>query len=129
RSRRGAAVTEYASGHATWRDVLRRAGRGLLPSRRRRSGWALGVPLIALAAGLLFTTSATTAGGTPLRQDCRIELTELVAERQERVAEAEAAVEELRAEVEALTAALAGSDTPVRIEQDRADRFRTSAGM
>lgn len=122
-------MTEYASGHTTWRDVLGRAGRGLLPSRRRRGGWSLGVPVIALAAGLLFTTSATTAGDTPLRQDRRIELTELVAERQERVAEAEEAVEELRAEVETLTAALAGSDTPVRIEQERADRFRTSAGM
>lgn len=122
-------MTEYASGHATWRDALRRAARGLLPSRRRRRGWSLGVPVIALAAGLLFTTSATTAGDTPLRQDRRIELTELVAERQERVAEAEATVEELRAEVEALTAALADSDTPVRMEQERADRFRTSAGM
>ena len=122
-------MTEYASGHTTWRDVLRRAGRGLLPSRRRRGGWALGVPVIALAAGLLFTTSATTAGDTPLRQDRRIPLAELVEERQDRVAQAEAAVEELRTEVEDLTAALAGSDTPVRIEQDRADRFRTSAGM
>lgn len=84
--------------------------------------------MIALAAGLLFTTSATTADGSPLRQDRRIELTELVEERQTRAARAEAEAEELAAEVDALTASLAGSDSEVITERERADEYRLAAG-
>jgi uncharacterized protein YlxW (UPF0749 family) len=112
-------------------DVLRRIGRALLPAGRpgRNRGWSVTVPVIALAAGFLFTTSATTADGTPLREDRRLELAELILERQERVAEAEATRSELQAHVETLTAALAGADTPVLGERERADGYRSAAGF
>jgi uncharacterized protein YlxW (UPF0749 family) len=118
-------------GEAERDGVLRRARRVLL-SRGRAGpprGWSVAVPVIALAAGFLFTTSATTADGTPLREDRRLELTELILERQERVAEAEAVLGPLEDEVESLTAELAGSDTPVRGERERADQYRTAAGF
>ncbi len=98
------------------------------PTGRRR-GWALGVPVITLAAGLLFTTSATTADGVPLREDRRLELTELILERQERVERSQAHAVELRRQVDALTAALAGADVPVEEERIRADSYRAAAGF
>jgi uncharacterized protein YlxW (UPF0749 family) len=85
--------------------------------------------VIAIAAGLLFTTSATTADGESLRDDRRIELAELIEERQPRVAAAEQTLETLQADVEDLTAALAGADTPVDAERERADRYRREAGL
>jgi uncharacterized protein YlxW (UPF0749 family) len=123
-------MTDYASGHATWRNVLRRAGRMLRPRRGgRRPGWSLGVPVIAVAAGLLFTTSATTADGTRLREDRRLEVADLIREREDRVAEAEAEMAPLEDEVAELTEALAGADTPVVTEQRRADGYRADAGF
>lgn len=116
--------------HSSWRRAFRRAAAGLRRSGRaaRRPGWSFGVPVIALAAGLLFTTSATTADGTPLREDRRVELTELIGEQQERVATVEAEAERLRAEVSRLTDDLAGSHTPVLDEQERAARYERVAG-
>ncbi|HEY8474724.1 MAG TPA: DUF881 domain-containing protein [Natronosporangium sp.] len=124
-------MSEYSSGGATWRKVLARTRLELLPRRTgRRSGWSLGVPVIALAAGLLFTTSATNASGdTPLREDRRLEVADLIEEREERVAEAEAILAPLEEEVAALTEQLAGSDTPVLAEQQRADQYREAAGF
>jgi uncharacterized protein YlxW (UPF0749 family) len=123
-------MTDYASGHATWRNVLRRAGKMLLPHRgARRPGWRLGVPVIAVAAGLLFTTSATIADGTRLREDRRLQVADLIEEREDRVAEAEAEMAPLEDEVAELTEALAGSDTPVVAEQRRADEYRADAGF
>lgn len=111
--------------------VSHRVGRALRPAGRPGGsrGWSVAVPVIALTAGLLFTTSATTADGTPLREDRRLELAELISERQERVAEAEAVIGPLEEEVEALTASLAGADTPVLDERVRADRYRSDAGF
>jgi len=45
---------EYTSGAQSWRVVLRRALGGLRPRRKgqRQRGWSIGVPLIALAAGM-----------------------------------------------------------------------------
>jgi uncharacterized protein YlxW (UPF0749 family) len=124
-------MEEYASGHPSWRDVIRRAARVLLPRRLadRRRGWSLGVPVIALAAGLLFTISATTAEGTPLREDRRLELAQLIEERQERVSELEERIGPLRESIESLTDILAGSDTPVLEERARADSYRGAAGF
>jgi uncharacterized protein YlxW (UPF0749 family) len=123
-------VSEYASGGATWRKVLARAGRALQPGgMSRRPGWSVGVPVIALAAGLLFTTSARTASETPLREDRRLELADLIEERETRVAEAEAVLAPLEDEVAELTEQLAGSDTPVLTEQERAESYREAAGF
>lgn len=124
----------YASGASSWRDVLRRAAAAFLPRGgpgrpARPHGWALGVPLIVAAAGLLFTTSATTAQGRDLREDRRPQLVELIDEQQERVAEADAQAARLRAEVEAQTGALAGSDAPIAAERLRAAGLREAAGL
>jgi uncharacterized protein YlxW (UPF0749 family) len=120
-----------SQGQAGQRGVMHLLGRALWPRRRpgHSPGWSIAVPVIALAAGLLFTTSATTADGTPLREDRRLELAELIVERQERVADAEAVMAPLQADVAALTSAIAGADTPVRDEQVRADRYRVAAGF
>ncbi len=122
---------EYTSGAASWQKVLRRLVAGLLPRRprQRRPGWSIGVPLIAAAAGLLFTTTATTAGGTALREDRRPQLTELIEDRRAQVATNEERAATLRREVESRTADLAGSDGPIREQQERAAATRTAAGF
>ncbi|NLU77979.1 DUF881 domain-containing protein [Micromonospora sp. HNM0581] len=122
---------EYTSGAASWQKALRRLVAGLLPRRPRqhRPLWSVGVPLIALAAGLLFTTTATTAGGTALREDRRPQLTELIEDRREQVAANEKRAATLRGELEDRTAVLANSDGPIREQQQRADASRTAAGF
>ncbi|WP_320067198.1 DUF881 domain-containing protein [Micromonospora sp. RTGN7] len=122
---------EYTSGAASWQKALRRAVVALLPRKRRqrRPGWSIGVPLIAAAAGLLFTTTATTASGTALREDRRPQLTQLIEDRREQVAAGERQAARLRAEVESSTADLADSDEPIRDQRDRAAVNRQSAGF
>lgn len=121
---------EYTSGAASWREVLRRAAAGLLLRRSgQRTGWSMGVPLIALAAGLLFTTTATTAGGTALREDRRPQLAQLIDDRRQRVDESAARAAALRAEVEAQTEALARSDAPIAAQRSRAEASRAAAGF
>lgn len=138
-------MTDYTPGSSTWRAVLRRIAQ-LLPRRDSHRGqgaaeggakphaggkslWWLGVPVIALVAGILFTTSATTADSAPLREDRRLQLADLIGERESRVAEAEAVLAPLEEEVAELTAALAGADTPVLAEQQRAGMHRETAGF
>ncbi|MBY8875559.1 DUF881 domain-containing protein [Micromonospora sp. PLK6-60] len=122
---------EYTSGAASWQKVIRRAVAGLLPrrGRQRRPGWSVGVPLIAAAAGLLFTTTATTAGGTALREDRRPELNQLIEERRTQVEGNERRAARLRAEVESETAVLADTDAPIRAQQDRAKGSEQAAGL
>ncbi|MEJ3742472.1 DUF881 domain-containing protein [Actinomycetes bacterium KLBMP 9797] len=122
---------EYTSGATSWREALRRAAAGLLPRRfgRPRSGWSVGVPLIAITAGLLFTTSATTANGTALREDRRPQLAQLIEDRRERVEASDKRRAELLAEVDAETDMLAGSDAPIAEQRGRADASRQAAGF
>lgn len=122
---------EYTSGGSSWGQALRRLGRVLPPGHRwpRQPGWGWGVPLIVAAAGLLFTTSATTAQGTDLREDRRPQFVELIGEQQKRVDEANRRVSRLRDEVEAQTNAMAGSDAPVAELQRRARAERPGAGL
>ena len=122
---------EYTSGAASWRKVVRRALRVLLPRRswQRQPGWSVGVPLIALAAGLLFTTTATTADGTSLREDRRPQLAQLIEDRRKQVAASEERAAALRAKVESQTEALAGSDAPIATQRDRANASRQAAGL
>lgn len=89
----------------------------------------MGVPLIALAAGLLFTTTATTAGGTALREDRRPELTQLMEERRQQLAAAEDRAARLRIQVEQETEALAGSDAPIAAQRARSAASRQAAGF
>jgi len=75
------------------------------------------VPLTALAAGLLFATSASTAQGTDLRADRRLQLTELIARERGGVARLEREAERLRAEVENSVDVELVSALPVQPEQ------------
>jgi uncharacterized protein YlxW (UPF0749 family) len=122
---------EYTSGTSSWREAVRRGLRGLLPRRfpERTPGWSLGVPVIAFAAGLMFTTSATTADGTSLREDRRPELTQLIQDRQGRVRAAEVRAAELRAQVGKQTDQLAGTDMPIKRQQERARSFELAAAF
>jgi uncharacterized protein YlxW (UPF0749 family) len=114
-----------------WRLVLRRALHGFTPRRwaGRERGWAWGVPLIALAAGLLFTTSATTADGTALRDDRRPQLAQLITDKRERLAERERRAAQLRAAVDQDTAALGKVDRPVQEARQRAESLLEPAGF
>nr|WP_231956827.1 MULTISPECIES: DUF881 domain-containing protein [unclassified Actinoplanes] len=103
--------------------VLGRAAGG------RQTIWSVGVPLIALAAGLLFTTSATTADGTALRDDRRPQLAQVIADKRERLTATEKREAALRAEVDQETARLAEVDTPVKVARQQADAVREPAGF
>ena len=72
--------------------------------------WTVLVPLTALGAGLLFATSASTAQGTDLRADRRLQLTELIARERAELRAAERAAGELRADVQLLAAQAAEED-------------------
>ncbi|MFG1607167.1 DUF881 domain-containing protein [Actinoplanes sp. NPDC049265] len=122
---------EYTTGAPSWRLVLRRAAGGLRPRLRdqRQRGWSIGVPLIALAAGLLFTTSATTAGGTALRDDRRPQVTQLIADKRVRLDGREARAAQLRTQVDQDTERLAEVSAPVRAARKRADGMQAAAGF
>ena len=120
---------EYTTGAPSWRLVLRRALGGLRPRKGGRTRWTAGVPLIALAAGLLFTTSARTADGTQLRDDRRPQLAQLIADKRTRLDDREKTAAKLRAEVDQDTARLAEVDEPVKQARERADALRAPAGF
>jgi uncharacterized protein YlxW (UPF0749 family) len=78
-----------------------------------RRPWTLLVPLTALGAGLLFATSASTAQGTDLRADRRLQLTELIARERAAVERRADAAAALRERVDSASAAVAERDTRV----------------
>ena len=122
---------EYTTGAPSWRLVLRRALGGLRPRRKgqRQRGWSVAVPLIGLAAGLLFTTSATTADGTALRDDRRPQLAQLIAVKRTRLEDREKHAADLRAAVDREAARLADVDAPVKQARERPDALRGGAGF
>jgi uncharacterized protein YlxW (UPF0749 family) len=107
------------SEHTSWRRFL----------ARPRSRWGWLVPVVALIAGLLFTTSARTAAGTNLRDDRRPELSRLIHEGNTRVQGEAAQAAQLRAQIDQATAAQAGSDERIAEQQRRADAVRAEAGF
>ncbi len=123
-------MVEYTSGTSSWRKAVLRAGRGFsrIPGRRR-SGWTLGVPLIAAIAGLLFTVSATTSQGTTLREDNSVRLDQLVGKKEVEVGAAVQDVNRLRADIDALTGTQAGGDGPVSAERARGEGYLADAGL
>lgn len=66
-----------------------------------RGRWAVGVPAVALLAGLLFGVSAATSGGTDLRPQTR-SLVDVVQSGNDRVADEQRRVQQLQSEVDAL---------------------------
>ena len=68
----------------------------------RRPVWRVLVPVIALAAGVLFATSAETAQGTDLRAGRRIELAQLISAQEQAVGESTKRAVTLQSEVDAL---------------------------
>ena len=122
---------EYTTGAPSWRLVLRRALGGLRPRLRgqKQRGWSVGVPLIALAAGLLFTTSATTSDGTALRDDRRPQLTQLIADKEKRLDNREARAAAVRTQVDQASDRFAEVDQPVKQARQRADAMMGAAGF
>jgi len=90
-----------------------------MPHRPAR--WAAIVPLVAVAAGLLFATSAQTSQGTDLRSSGRSDLVDVVRTQDRAVRVRAAAVQQLQAEVDALTArAVPGNNTVARLSAQAA---------
>ncbi|WP_104526208.1 DUF881 domain-containing protein [Blastococcus atacamensis] len=71
--------------------------------RRRPSAWGALVPVVALAAGLLFATSGRTAQGFDLRAGEITQLSELIRERDAAVARQAAQLTALQRQVQELT--------------------------
>jgi len=86
------------------------------------------VPLTALAAGLLFATSAETAQGTDLRSDRRLKLTELITREAQAVQRTERSANALQAEVDVLAAGLAAEDSRIG-RAAAADTLELSSGL
>lgn len=114
---------------APWKAAADRLGVGRLAGRRRGSAWTLFVPVVALLAGLLFTTSATTAHGTNLREDRTPQLVNLIGDRQRQISAALAQQSALQASVLSQTNQIAGSDSGVAAQQQRANALLGSAGL
>jgi uncharacterized protein YlxW (UPF0749 family) len=124
-------VVEYTSGASSLRGGLRRAFRTLLPRHppRGRKGWALLTPVVLVAAGLLLTTTATTAKGTDLRDDRGPELTNLIAQRKKEVDDATARAKALREQTEGQTKDLAATDSRVADQRARGEASQADAGL
>ncbi|MBV1853296.1 DUF881 domain-containing protein [Catellatospora tritici] len=123
---------EYTSGTSSWRKAVFRALRAFRPGRRPghgRTGWTLGVPLIAMLAGLLFTLSATASGGFALREDRRVELSELIDKKQAEADRAKTRAEQLRNEIDTITRTQAGGDGAIIEQQGRGAGYLPAAGL
>ena len=96
---------------------------------RGGTAWAALVPVVALAAGLLFATSSQTAQGTDLRGGEATELSALIPAREEAVAAQEEQLEALQAQVQALTDQAAARNGDVAAAQDAGDAGALSAGL
>lgn len=86
------------------------------------------VPLTALAAGLLFATSAEVSGGTDLRAGRRSQLTELISRERDEVAQQEQRAQALRDDVAARGQVVANRDARVAAEAARAAKLAHDAG-
>jgi uncharacterized protein YlxW (UPF0749 family) len=120
---------DYSSGPVSWSAAVRRAFAGLRRRADRRPGWSLLVPIVALLAGLLFTTTATTAAGTELRNDRGPELANLIDKRQRDLAADREREAELRRQVEDLSRGIGGYDDGVAKQLSQAAGRQPAAGL
>ena len=98
-------------------------------SLRRPSGWAVLVPVVAMAAGLLFATSERTAQGTDLRGGEVIALSGLIKQHKTAIAEQEQQLTGLQRQVQRLTDQAASRDGAVAAVQSGGDAGAASAGL
>ena len=97
--------------------------------RRRLTVWTALVPVVALAAGMLFATSGQTALGTDLRAGESSQLTSLIDQRDSAVARQQQELAALQQRVQALTDQAGSRNTEVAAAQATGDRGMTSAGL
>ncbi len=98
-------------------------------ARSGRRASQLLVPLTALAAGLLFATSAATSQGSDLRAGRRTQLTDLIAQQQRQVASQEAAAAALRDAVAGAQERAAARNGSVAAQRSAADALSAAAGL
>lgn len=87
------------------------------------------VPVIVGLAGVLFVTSASTAAGTDLRSDRRVQITELIREQERRVAADTARTVALRQQVQAATDRASAGDARVAQARASADALAMPVGL
>jgi uncharacterized protein YlxW (UPF0749 family) len=97
--------------------------------RRGRSAWGALVPVVALAAGLLFATSGQTAEGSDLRAGDVTELSGLIAQRDEVIADQQQQLADLQRQASELTDQAASRDGAVAQAQQAGDAGALSAGL
>ncbi len=95
----------------------------------RLSAWGALVPVVALAAGLLFATSGRTAQGTDLRAGEITELSGLIRERDDAIAAQEERLAELQRRSELLTEQAAARDGAVAEARSAGERGVPAAGL
>src|SRR3712207_9497732 len=86
---------------------------------RGGTAWAAMVPVVALAAGLLFATSRQTPQGTDLRGGEGTELSALIPAREDVVAQQEEQLAAFQEQVQGLTDQGASREGGVRMEERR----------
>ncbi|GAA3601319.1 DUF881 domain-containing protein [Marihabitans asiaticum] len=94
----------------------------------RASGWSALVPVIALAAGLLFGVTAATAQGEDLRSDIQT-VPDLIRDRAHDNSTRELAVERLRREVDEATVQAGGGDGQLQALTDDIQGMQGPAGF
>ncbi|HST63922.1 MAG TPA: DUF881 domain-containing protein [Mycobacteriales bacterium] len=85
--------------------------------------------MIALAAGVLFATSAETAQGTDLRAGRRVELTQLIAAQEKAVGDASRRAVVLQGEIDALEKEASTKDGRVGAVRSESGRLETQVGL
>ncbi len=95
----------------------------------RVSAWGALVPVVALAAGLLFATSGRTAQGTDLRAGEVTELSALIRERDDAIADQERRLADLQRRSERLTEQAAARDGAVATAQRAGEQGAPAAGL
>jgi uncharacterized protein YlxW (UPF0749 family) len=91
-------------------------------------GGSLGVGLVLVVAGFLFTTSAQTAQGTQLRSE-RADLAGLIQDETARLQSRQERVVELRAQTDRDTTAVAAGSAAIRTLQRQQERIADAAGV
>lgn len=95
----------------------------------RLSAWGALVPVVALAAGVLFATSGRTAQGTDLRAGEVTELSALIRERDDAIAAQERRLAQLQRRSELLTEQAAARDGAVAEARSEGERGAPAAGL